>query len=355
MISDYYKFLKNPSHICVIAEAGSNWKVGTYEEDISQCEKLIDVAKKSGADIIKFQTFKPETVYVKNAGESNYLKKSGFTENIYKIFENLSMPYEMLSKLSKLCQKKNIGFMSTPFSVDDAKVVNEFVKIHKLASYEINHIQMLEYFSKQDQPIIISTGASTYDEIDFAVNFLKKNGKENIALLQCTAAYPASIDSLNLSAIKEISKKYNLPVGLSDHSIDPIIAPITAIAYGSTIIEKHFTIDKKLNGPDHKFALDPTELEKMITYIRMSEKIHGNGKKIIQPIEKELRDFAVRSVQAIKNLEKNDKLIEDVNVSILRSGTQKRGEEPRLFRKMIGRKVKRQIKIGEGIKLEDLI
>ena len=169
-----YSKLNNLSHTFVIAEAGSNWKCGTYDEDIERAKELIKIAAKAGSDAVKFQTYRPETTYVTNAGVSDYLLNQGIKNSINNIFENLSMPYDMISELSKFCERQNIIFMSTPFSVHDAKEIEPYVSIHKVASFEINHVRLLEFLAKTGKPILISTGASTYTEIDFAVNIIKK-------------------------------------------------------------------------------------------------------------------------------------------------------------------------------------
>jgi len=270
--------LDDITHTFVIAEAGSNWKCGTFEEDLQQAKELIKVAAKTGADAVKFQTYKPETIYVKDAGISNYLTEHGIKENINDIFENLSMPYEMIPELAKFCKQENIIFMSTPFSIQDAKEVDPYVPIHKVSSFEINHIRLLEFLAKTDKPILISTGASTYTEIDFAVNLVKKYNSK-IGLMQCTSKYPAPIEALNLGVIPHMKSRYNVPVGLSDHSMDPIIGPIMAVGIGATIIEKHFTLDRNLPGPDHPFALIPKELELMVQLIRKAEKSKGSAQK----------------------------------------------------------------------------
>ena len=336
-------------HVFVIAEAGSNWKCGTYEEDLEQAKKLIKVAAKSGADAVKFQTYKPETIYVEDAGVSNYLSEHGIKENINEIFENLSMPYEMIPELRKYCDRQNIIFMSTPFSVQDAKEVDPFVEIHKVASFEINHIRLLEFLARTKKPIIVSTGASTYDEIDFAVELIKKNGNENISLLQCTSKYPCPIEALNLGTIPEMDNRYKLSIGLSDHSIEPSIGPVSAIALGAKIIEKHFTLDKNLPGPDHPFALNPEELKDMIKAIRDAEKAIGSGKKEILKEEQELRQFATRSIQAIQDIKKRDILEEGVNFEILRPGNRKRGLEARFLTLVNGKKSKEDVQKGDGI------
>ena len=343
-----YAKLNDSSHTFVIAEAGSNWKCGSYEEDLERAKELIKIASISGADAIKFQTYKPETTYVQDAGTSTYLSQYGIKENINEIFKNLSMPQKMIPELAKYCKIQNIMFMSTPFSVQDAKEVDPYVTIHKISSFEINHVRLLEFISNTNKPILISTGASTFDEIDFAVNLIKKRNKK-IALLQCTSKYPSPIEALNISAIPQIKSKYGIPVGLSDHSEDPIIGPILSIGYGATIIEKHFTIDKNLPGPDHPFALEPDELKLMIKMIRQAELAKGTGEKEILKVELELRKFATRSIQAIKDISKGDILQEGINFDILRSGNQSRGIEPRFLDEISGKKATKNIKSGEGI------
>jgi len=341
--------LDNPNHTFVIAEVGSNWKCGSYDEDIRRAEDLIRVAAKAGADAVKFQTFRSESVYAFNAGKSDYLTQHGIKQNINEIFDFLSMPYEMIPELNDICRKHNILFMSTPFSVQDAMKIDPYVKLHKIASYEINHVRLLEFLATTKKPILISTGASTFTEIDFAVNLLKKQNVSDIVLMQCTAKYPASIESLNLSVIPSMKSRYSLTMGLSDHSIDPILGPLLAMGYGATVIEKHFTLDRNLPGPDHPFALIPKELTLMIETIRKADKAKGNGKKEILSEEKELRLFATRSIQATKNISKGEILVEGENFDVLRPGNRKRGSEARFLNKINKKRSATEIKKGEGI------
>ena len=357
------KKLNNSNHVFVIAEAGSNWKCGTYEEDLEQSKKLIKAASNAGADAVKFQTYKPETIYSFNAGRSNYLSKNGIDENINELFEYLSMPYEMIPKLAVMCKEEGIMFMSTPFSVEDAKEIDPFVDIHKVASFEINHVRLLEFLAETKKPMLISTGASTYEEIDFAVNLVKS--KTSFSLLQCTSKYPCEINALNLSVIPKMKSHYNVSVGLSDHSIDPIVGPQVAVSLGATIIEKHFTLDQSLPGPDHSFALTPSSLKSMISAIRNTERMMasnenfiltdthklalGTGKKIILEEEKELQRFAKRSLQAIKNIQKNDILEEGINFEILRPGNRTKGLSPQFLEQINGKRSLDDVKKGDGI------
>ncbi len=344
-----FDMLNNPLHIFVIAEAGSNWKCGGYEDDLKQAKNLIKTAAKAGSDAIKFQTYRPETTYVSNPGKSNYLSKSGYAKNIEDIFDEHSMPYKMIPEIAKYCKDENILFMSSPFSVQDAKSIDPYSAIHKIASFEINHIRLIEFLAKTGKPILVSTGASTYDEIDFCVDLIKKFGNDNIVLLQCTSKYPCPIESLNLSVISKMKSRYGIPIGFSDHSLDPIIGPVLAVGYGATVIEKHFTLDKNLAGPDHSFALNPEELESMILSIRQAETACGVGKKEILEDEKELRQFATRSIQAITDISKGDILCEGVNFDILRPGNRLKGLEPRFLNIVNGKKATKEINKGDGI------
>ena len=352
-MKNIYKKLNNDSELFIIAEAGSNWKSDNKKNDLAQAKKLIQVASSCGADAIKFQTY-DSSVYVDNAGKSNYLSNKGIKKSVNEIFDKFSMSYEMLPKLKNYCQQYGIEFMSTPFSVKDVEAVDKFVNIHKLASYEINHIPMLHALAKTKKPIIISTGASTIEEINFAIKTIKKFHNDKICLLQCTSKYPAEPQSLNLSVIPNLKKKYKLPVGLSDHSLDPVVAPLTAVGLGATIIEKHFTLNKSSNGPDHYFSLDPNELKTMISALRNSKLSLGNPTKEIHDDENELRKFAHRSIQAIKFIDIGEKFVLGKNIDILRPGNRKRGLDPRFLQKIINKKSNKKIKSGDGISLRDI-
>jgi len=347
-------FTKKPNHTFVIAEAGSNWKTNNKKSSIARAKKMIITASKCGADAIKFQTYSENDVYVPNAGKSDYLKKSGITKSINEIFNEFSMPYEILPILSNFCKKYKIHFMSTPFSIDDARAVNKFVKFHKIASYEINHLPLLKFLANTKKPIIISTGASNVSEIDYALKKLRKFGAKNICILQCTACYPAPTKSLNLSSINFLKKKYNTSVGLSDHSTDAILAPIMAIGYGATVIEKHFTLNRNFSGPDHAFALEPKELKNLIQHIREADLAKGSGIKDVLDVEKELHKFAKRSIQATKNIKKGEKFQIGKNFEILRPGKRKRGLEPRFISKIEGKNSSRKILSGNGITISDI-
>lgn len=336
--------------VFIIGEAGSNWRMGTYERDLKMAKALIEVAKESGCDAVKFQTYRPETVYVPNAGVSDYLE---IEEDISAIFKDLSMPYEMIPELASMCKAVGIEFMSTPFSVEDFLHVDPYVKRHKIASYEISHVRLLECAAKSKKPVILSTGASNIADIEWALEYFKDCGGGDITLLQCSAQYPAEPSGMNLKAIASMMRQFQVPVGLSDHSLDPLAAPISAVALGATVIEKHFTLDRRLPGPDHSFALVPGELKAMCEAIRLAESMHGSGIKEVQEEEKELFLFARRRIQACSEIAAGQILQEGRNIAILRPGKQKGGCHPKFMDEIIGKKASRDIALGEGIQVGD--
>jgi len=339
--------------VFIIAEAGSNWRCGTPARDLRMARALIDVAAEAGADAVKFQTYKAETVYVPNAGDSDYLSEAGIKESITSIFQDLSMPYELIPELAEYCRKQHIQFLSTPFSVADAKAVDPYVGIHKIASYEISHIRLIEFLAKTGKPVILSTGGATCDDIAWALHHFHLHGGKDISLMQCTAKYPAPLSTLNLQVIPDLMARFKVPVGLSDHSRDPLTGPVGAVALGASIIEKHFTLHNRLPGPDHSFALTPDELKQMVRAIRQIEEASGSGKKEVQAQERELRSFAQRSIQAIVNIRKGDELREGISVDILRPGKQKQGLHPRHIDAMEGKRAARDIPLGDGIQEGD--
>lgn len=340
------------SRVFVIAEAGSNWRMGNRQRDGSMGRALIDVAKEAGADAVKFQTYRSQTVYVPEAGESDYLSDLGIRSSINAIFDDLAMPYDLIGELASYCNQVGIEFMSTPFSVADAEAVDPYVQRHKVASYEINHVRLLEWLSRTGKPLIVSTGSTTPDDIAFCLDVVRNAGSSPITLLQCTSAYPTPMDGLNLGAIRWLRETYGVAAGLSDHSRDPVVAPVAAVALGATVIEKHYTLSNRLPGADHPFALEPLELKAMVKAIRMAEDALGSGTKQVLDAERELERFAVRAIQAIRDIQPGDQLVEGDNVDVLRPGRRSKGLHPRHLTWLEGRIAKKAIAKGEGVTRE---
>ena len=346
--------MSDGQHVFVIAEAGSNWRMGTPERDMAMARALVHVAVEAGADAVKFQTYRAKDTYVPDAGESDYLSEAGIKRSINDIFVDLEMPYEMLGQIAAHCREAGIEFMSTPFSVADAVAVDPHVRRHKVASYEINHVRLLQRLAATRKPLIISTGAATEDDIDFCLQTVRAAGAGDVTLLQCTSSYPAPPDSLNLTVIPWLRERFGVAAGFSDHSRDPIAGPVAAVALGATVIEKHYTLDNRLPGPDHPFALEPDELAAMVRAIRLAEQARGDGVKAVGSHETELRSFAVRAIQATRDLAPGDALVEGENFDVLRPGKRSAGMHPRHLDELRGRRAAVAVKAGEGIGPRDV-
>lgn len=339
--------------VYIIAEAGSNWWMGHPAQNFAMAKALIDIAARAGADAVKFQVYKPETTYVSNAGQSDYLAESGIQEDITTIFADRAIPYALIPKLADYCTKQGIAFMASAFSPADFAAIDPYVPIHKIASYELSHIHLLELAARSGKPLILSTGASNPEEIAWAVNTYRDHGGKDLSLMHCTACYPAKMESMNLNAIRWLHDHFQCSVGLSDHSRHPFYAPVAAVALGATIIEKHFTLSNALPGPDHAFALTPDELTEMVQAIRSVEKMLGLEVKDVDPTEEELRNYARRGIQAIKNISVGDTLLENVNFAILRPGKQSLGIHPKYIAEIEGKIAAREIPIGAGLQKGD--
>ncbi|MBZ0270435.1 N-acetylneuraminate synthase family protein [bacterium] len=339
--------------VFIIAEAGSNWRMGTPARDLNMARTLIDAAARAGADAVKFQTYRPETVYVSNAGDSDYLSEAGIRESIVEIFRDLSMPYEMIPELAAHAARQGIEFMSTPFSVEDLARIDPHVKRHKIASYEISHPRLLQAAGQTGKPLVLSTGACVDEDIAWSVETFRDAGGSDLTLMQCTAKYPAPHAAMNLRAIPGLRERFGVRVGLSDHSRHPTWAPVAAVALGAEVIEKHFTLHNRLPGPDHAFAITDAELVEMVAAIRAAEAMRGSGEKVVLPEEQELHAFARRCVQATRDIQKGDILREGENIDILRPGKQRPGAHPRWLARIEGRRAARDILAGDGVRERD--
>lgn len=337
------------SKVFIIAEAGSNWYVDGETGGIERGKQLIEVAKESGADAVKFQTFQAKQIYVPNPGSSDYLADHGIKKDIQELFEVIEIKEEMILIFAEECKKMGIEFMSSVFSPRDFVLIDPLVKRHKIASYEISYQKLISSVAHSKKPLILSTGASNVGDIDWAVREFRKEGGKELTLLQCTAHYPASSETLNLKCIPWLKSRYQVSAGLSDHSLDPLTAPLAAIALGATCIEKHFTLDRTLQGPDHRFAIEPLELKKMVSSIREVELMLGSSYKEIQGTEKELYFFCRRAIQALRDIQPGEILKEGVNIAVLRPGKRTSGIHPKYLMEVEGKKANCKIPQGEGM------
>ena len=327
----------------IIAEAGVN-----HNGDIKLAEKLINVAFESGADAIKFQAWKAKNLVTYNAPLATYQKinTSGFN-NQYEMLKQLELKESDHIYLKSRCEEMNIEYLSSAFDLEGLDMLNRLgLGKLKIPSGEITNLPFLKKAGSIDWEIILSTGMSNLNEIKDALHWLQFSGKkrENISILQCTTQYPAPFESINLSAMKTLSRTFNTKIGYSDHT-SGITAAIAAVAMGAQIIEKHITLDKNLQGPDHKASLEPNELKVLVESIRDTEAAIGNGLKIPNECEISNKDIARKSIVAKKEIKKNQYFSED-NLCTKRPGN---GISPMKWYEIIGKKSKRDYRIDEII------
>jgi N-acetylneuraminate synthase len=333
----------NPTFI--IAEAGSN-----HNGNIETAKKLIDVAVNAGADAVKFQTFRAEDMYVEDSGEVEYLDDD---RSIYDIIESMEMPHEWIPRLHDYCSRQGIYFLSTPFDEQSAEVLSDYVPAWKIASYTSSHYPLLRELAAFDKPLIMSTGAHELDEVRESVEVLKNAGVSRLALLQCVAAYPTPLEDINVKVVKTLADEFSVPVGLSDHTLDPVTAPTTAVALGANIVEKHFTLDKSMEGPDHQFALEPDQLDEMVAAVRDTETVLGTSEKFVLDVEAELHDKARRAVHAVTDIAAGEQLTAE-KVKILRPGEQDAGLHPKFYDEILGTTAARDIQRSAGLQWDDI-
>lgn len=319
--------------IIIIAEAGVN-----HNGSLELAQRLVLEAKKAGADYIKFQTFQPEALVSKGAQKADYQKKlTGDGETQLQMLKKLSLSYDNFASLSLLCAKENIGFLSTPFdieSIDFLETLN--MDFWKIPSGEITNLPYLEKIGMTGKRVMMSTGMAEMPEIVQALNILEKSGTRDITLLHCNTQYPTPYEDVNLLAMREIADVTGKKVGYSDHTLG-IEIPIAAAALGAVVIEKHFTLDRKMSGPDHRASLEPQELATMIRAIRNIERGLGDGKKTRTSSEKENCSVARKSIVAKSQIVKGEVFTSD-NVTTKRPGT---GISPMRWYEVIGKKAKR--------------
>ncbi|MBW2975069.1 UDP-2,4-diacetamido-2,4,6-trideoxy-beta-L-altropyranose hydrolase [Candidatus Woesearchaeota archaeon] len=342
----------------IIAEVGINHN-GSFKNAL----KLIDAAKESGCDAVKFQVFKAENMYSKKAGNIEFNK---LVYPIYNRVKEFELPPEWVPELKEYCRKKDIIFFSSVCDEESADFMDKYIDIFKLTSYSITHLPLQEHIAKKGKAVIFSTGGANLDEVKRAYNNISGYNKK-IAILQCIAKYPCPLEYANVNVIKKLQRTFpEAIIGYSDHTADPVKVPSAATAVGAKIIEKHITLNKNMPGPDHSFALEPHELKKMVNAIRATEEkirgrkriridriLLGKEEKKTEKIETYLRNFAFRAIFAGKNIKKGEELTKE-NICILRKGKFKYGLEPEYYDKIIGKKALRDLEEGKPIRLDGI-
>lgn len=327
----------------VIAEAGSN-----HNGDFQVAKALVDVAADAGADAIKFQTFRADKMYPED-GEL-YLRESDQTA--HELFESLEMPYDWIPKLHDYATSLDLHFLSTPFDVRSARELEKYVPAYKVASSLSTHHPLLTELAKTGKPIILSTGAKELSAIAETVEHLRRQGAMAFALLQCTVSYPTSLDRANLRVIRTLADEFDAPAGLSDHTTSNDIIPAAAVALGASVIEKHITLDRAMEGPDHDFSLEPDQFDMFVDTIRNCEIALGSGEKRILDIEREART-GEPCLHAVEQIPAGDKLT-DENTAYLRPLDDECVIDPSSAQEVLGRGVLETIDKGKKIEWDML-
>lgn len=329
--------------IVIIAEIGVN-----HNGDINLAKKMIIEAKKSGADIVKFQTAKPEALLTKCAPKAKYqIENTGSNENQIDMIKKLILSYEEFVELDSFCQEQQICFLSTPFDCQSVEFLDNFnMPFWKIPSGEITNYPYLVKIAKTKKKVVMSTGMSNIEEVSQALDVLRENGTEDIVLLQCNTQYPTEYSDVNLRVMQTLKKRFNVEVGYSDHT-KGIEIPIAAAALGAVVIEKHFTLDCNMEGPDHKASIEPKEFAQMVAAIRNVEKALGREEKCVNPSERENIAIARKSIVAATDIKQGDIYSID-NLTTKRPGI---GLSPMKWNELIGKKANRDYKADELIEI----
>ena len=327
----------------IIAEAGVNHN-GSFE----LAKQLVDKAVWAGADCIKFQTFNSKNLVSKNAQKAEYQKKTtDSSESQLDMLKKLELTKEQFTELRNYCNQKGIKFLSTPFDLESIDFLASIgVKTWKVPSGEITNYPFLRAIGQRKESVIMSSGMCTLEEVRAAVNALKEFGTTDITLLHCTTEYPAPYDSVNLKAMLTLQKEFGYRVGYSDHT-NGIEIPVAAVVMGATVIEKHFTLDKNMEGPDHKASLEPEELRQMVLSIRNVEAAIGDGIKQPSQAEKKNIVIARKSIVAACDIKKGEVFTED-NLIAKRPGN---GISPMQWNDVLGKKAVRDFDTDEMIEV----
>lgn len=331
-------------HTIIIAEAGVN-----HNGNMDIAKRLIDAAADAGVDYVKFQTFKTENLVSFNAPTAEYQKAATQETSQYAMLKRLELNEQQHIELIEYCNKKGVKFLSTAFDMDSIDLLESLnLDLWKIPSGEITNYPYLARIAATGKPIIMSTGMCDTSDINNALDALIENGatKESITLLHCNTQYPTPYEDVNLLAMNTIKSDYGLATGYSDHT-QGIEIPIAAVALGACVIEKHFTLDRNMEGPDHKASLEPAELKKMVEAIRIVEQALGSTSKTVSPSEAQNKSIARKSIVAKRNIHKGETLTED-NITVKRPGN---GISPMKWREVIGTPATRDFAPDEPIEM----
>lgn len=334
------------SKVFVIAEAGVN-----HNGSLDTAKRMIDAAAQAGADAVKFQTFKADSLVRRDARKAAYQEENARDkqESQYDMLKHLELTEQMHHELMDYCKEKEILFLSTPFDTDSLKMlVERGITILKVPSGEVTNYPYLREIGRTGKPVIMSTGMCDLEEVKAAVSLLQENGSGEITLLHCNTEYPTPMEDVNLRAMCTLRDELHLPVGYSDHT-KGIEVPVAAVAMGAVVIEKHFTLDRNMDGPDHKASLEPEELKAMVRAIRNIETALGEGMKKPSPSELKNRDVARKSIVAKRDIRKGELFTEE-NLTAKRPGS---GISPMRWKDVVGRTADRDYGQDDMIDIQE--
>lgn len=331
----------NTDRCLIIAEAGVN-----HNGNLELAYKLCDAAKLVGADVVKFQTYKTEEIITNGVKQAEYQKNNtGVEESQFDMLKKLELSYEQFRQIKKHCDEIGITFASTGDTAEDLDFLASIgIPFIKIGSGDMGNVSFLRHAGGKGLPIILSTGMSSLEDIELSLNALRQGGADDITLLHCTTSYPCQYKDVNLKAMKTIEEKFDLPIGYSDHTLGNTVA-VAAVALGACVIEKHFTLDKKMEGPDHLASSSPEEFKFLVDSIRDMEKAMGDGNKIPTEVEKEISDLVLKRIVARKEIKKGQILTED-DLFVKRNNC---GLMARNWDLVIGTKAKKDYMKDEGI------
>lgn len=331
------------NRVFIIAEAGVN-----HNGSIELAKQLIDKASEAGADAVKFQSFKAEKLVTKNAKKAEYQQiTTSNKESQFEMIKKLELDYERHRELIDYSHSKNIVFLSSPFDIESIELLNKLgLEIFKIPSGEITNLPYLRKIGSLKKKVILSTGMSTLGDIEKALEILRSGGTTEITVLHCNTEYPTPMEDVNLLAMKTIKDAFKVEVGYSDHTLG-IEVPIAAVTLGAAVIEKHFTLDKAMEGPDHKASLEPEEFKEMVRCIKNIEQALGDGVKKLTDSESKNINIARKSIVAGRKIKKGEILRED-NLAVKRPGD---GIHPMRWDEILGREAKRDFLEDELIEI----
>ena len=331
-------------HVLIIAEAGVN-----HNGSMELAKRLIDAAADAGVDYVKFQTFKAENLVTKEAKQAEYQQRNAQDDSQFAMLKKLELSQEQHYELIEYCKQRGVRFLSTAFDFESVDFLHSLnLCVWKIPSGEITNYPYSKKIAQYGEPVILSTGMSTNEDIDAAIKALCNNGlkREQITLLHCNTEYPTPMKDVNLRSMESMRERFRVKVGYSDHT-PGIEVPIAAVALSADVIEKHFTLDKTLPGPDHKASLEPQELKAMVNAIRNIEQALGDGEKHVSESERKNMPIARKSIVAARDIKQGELLTED-NLTTKRPGS---GISPMRWEEVIGTKAVRDFKTDEMIEL----